>query len=147
MSNKLEFCSTVYVINDKKEFLLLYHRKLNKWVPPGGRLNSGDTPHDAALRECYEETGVNIRLLGSKPSINSALLTPFGVEKNPCKDEGYHLDFIFLGIPVAEKSQKLDYEIDNITKWYNLAEIFKLDTFESVLYWCKYFQDYQYDER
>lgn len=35
-----------------------YHKRLNKWLQPGGHLDEGETPLDAARRETFEETGV-----------------------------------------------------------------------------------------
>jgi 8-oxo-dGTP diphosphatase len=32
---------------------------------PGGRVDDGETPEDAAIRECYEETGVRIHVVGT----------------------------------------------------------------------------------
>ena len=68
-TNQLSYviCSTVYVKNSEDKFLLLLHRKLNKWVPPGGKLEYDEMPNDAAVRECFEETGIKIKLLGDAP--------------------------------------------------------------------------------
>ena len=35
---------------------------------PGGKLAPGETPEQAALRECVEETGLTVRAVGSYPS-------------------------------------------------------------------------------
>ena len=35
------------------------------WEFPGGKVRSGETAADAAVRECREETGINIEILGS----------------------------------------------------------------------------------
>lgn len=57
-----QFTATVYVVHDEK-VLLIRHRKLNKWLPPGGHLEDGELPHEAAMREAYEETGLTLSLL------------------------------------------------------------------------------------
>ncbi|GAB2716357.1 hypothetical protein GCM10027072_06000 [Streptomyces bullii] len=41
--------------------LLVCHRRRG-WVPPGGRVEPGETPREAARRELLEETGVRARL-------------------------------------------------------------------------------------
>lgn len=40
------------------------HSRL-RWTLPKGRLDRGESPDEAALREVYEETGVVARLLGA----------------------------------------------------------------------------------
>ena len=37
------------------------------WEFPGGKVHEGESPEDAARRECWEETGVAIRVTGSYP--------------------------------------------------------------------------------
>jgi len=71
-------CVTIYVKNEEGKFLLLHHKKLNKWLPPGGKVDKHETPDEAAIRETYEETGVRVQLVGDKPEIEGGLVTPFG---------------------------------------------------------------------
>jgi len=44
--------------------VLLEHKHLGIWLQPGGHIDPGETPWDAALRECREETGLDVRLAG-----------------------------------------------------------------------------------
>jgi mutator protein MutT len=37
------------------------------WEFPGGKIRPGESPADAAVRECLEETGVRVRVLGEYP--------------------------------------------------------------------------------
>jgi len=41
--------------------VLLRHRRLGIWLQPGGHLDAGETPWEAALRESREETGLEVR--------------------------------------------------------------------------------------
>lgn len=42
------------------EIYLGHHKKANDWIPPGGHLEPGETPSQAAIREMQEELGVVI---------------------------------------------------------------------------------------
>jgi 8-oxo-dGTP pyrophosphatase MutT (NUDIX family) len=36
------------------------------WLPPGGHVERGEIPDNAAVREVFEETGLNVELVGEK---------------------------------------------------------------------------------
>jgi 8-oxo-dGTP pyrophosphatase MutT (NUDIX family) len=39
--------------------VLHFHKRLDLWLPPGGHIDDGETPWDAAIREVGEETGLH----------------------------------------------------------------------------------------
>ena len=41
--------------------ILHLHRRLRRWLQPGGHVDAGEAPWDAALRETQEETGLDVR--------------------------------------------------------------------------------------
>jgi 8-oxo-dGTP pyrophosphatase MutT (NUDIX family) len=49
--------------------VLLRHRRLGIWVQPGGHVDPGEAPWEAALREAAEETGLAVRHLGAAPEL------------------------------------------------------------------------------
>jgi 8-oxo-dGTP diphosphatase len=53
----------VWVFNKDLTRVLLVHHPWRGWVPPGGRVEPGETPREAAARELFEETGVRAELL------------------------------------------------------------------------------------
>ena len=52
--------SAIVARPDGSEFLLIHHRKLGRWLQPGGHTEESDaSAFDAALREAREETGIS----------------------------------------------------------------------------------------
>ncbi|MGN8027401.1 NUDIX hydrolase [Microbacterium sp. 22242] len=47
------------VTSDRSHLLMVFHRKLQRWLPPGGHVDDNEFPSAAVLREVYEETGVH----------------------------------------------------------------------------------------
>ena len=59
------FTVAVFVVWEGK-VLLHWHRKLEMWLPPGGHIEDGELPDEAALREVREETGLWAELVGER---------------------------------------------------------------------------------
>jgi ADP-ribose pyrophosphatase YjhB (NUDIX family) len=70
-----DFTATTFVI-DRNRTLLLLHQKLGKWFPPGGHIEQHELPHMAALREVYEETGLEVELLRHAGQLGTVLVLP-----------------------------------------------------------------------
>ena len=52
------------LFNAKRDQVLLVRRRdIPVYVPPGGGIDFGETPKQAALREAIEETGVEVKIL------------------------------------------------------------------------------------
>jgi 8-oxo-dGTP pyrophosphatase MutT (NUDIX family) len=45
------------------------HKRLGIWLQPGGHIEPGETPWEAALREAAEETGLPVRFAGGGPAL------------------------------------------------------------------------------
>lgn len=48
----------IILVNKQGNILLTQRQDVPIWVIPGGHLEKGETPKDAAIRELYEETGI-----------------------------------------------------------------------------------------
>lgn len=58
---------TVYAIAfEGDRFLMVRHPKRGGWEMPGGRIEEGETPEEAATREFREEAGYDIEVLATR---------------------------------------------------------------------------------
>ena len=63
-----QYCASTYCIDFKKqEVLLVYNKKLKKWLQPGGHIEGLELPKETAIRETLEETGCKVQLTGNLP--------------------------------------------------------------------------------
>ncbi|MFE5142862.1 NUDIX domain-containing protein [Streptomyces fagopyri] len=53
----------VWVFDEDLARVLLVRHRWRGWVPPGGRVEPGETPREGARRELFEETGIEAELL------------------------------------------------------------------------------------
>lgn len=53
----------VWVFDEALARVLLVQHRWRGWVPPGGRVEPGETPREGARRELFEETGIEAELL------------------------------------------------------------------------------------
>lgn len=106
-------CTGVVLSPDRDRVLLVHHRRLERWLLPGGHVEPEDgEPWQAALREVMEETGALI-----DPTVSPALVG-MDVHGIPAKKgEPYHLHhdlkFGFVAmmdhVTVSEESRAVEW--------------------------------------
>jgi 8-oxo-dGTP pyrophosphatase MutT (NUDIX family) len=75
--------------------LIIHHKRLGVWLPPGGELHVGETPLEAAARELFEETGLTGRF-SRKSDVDGVPLGLIGYEEHPAGSKGLHMNFVFV---------------------------------------------------
>ncbi len=103
--------------------LLHRHRKLGIWLPPGGHVEPGELPDDAAIREVLEESGVGVELVGPPPITAAGprqLARPRGVQLETIAADHEHIDLVYLARPSAPYDGALAGEEESMG-WYDLA--------------------------
>jgi 8-oxo-dGTP pyrophosphatase MutT (NUDIX family) len=72
--------------------ILHKHRALGLWIQPGGHIDDGETPWEAAVRETIEETGLPVRL----PMYEGPMPPIAHVDVHPGPRGHTHLDLRYL---------------------------------------------------
>ncbi len=137
------FTATAFVIDSKKRVLLLWHKRLGRWMPPGGHVDENETPEDAAKRECKEETDMDVEIVGDSqadlftgnPSEGRMLKKPIAmlleeIPAYPARNEPahQHMDFLYIARPLDESQALTVLEAEaREMRWFTAQEIAALD--------------------
>lgn len=146
MSVERHFNVTVYIADSAtKNFLMIRHRKLRKWLPPGGHIDLNEIPDEAAKREVREETGLNVDLYGEIFPEKSGLIRPYGIQRNIIElNKHEHLDLIYLALVArAGCDVKQNFQETEGIRWYGIEDIERpeFDSFDATKQWCRRFYD------
>lgn len=92
-----DFTATTFVVHERRTLLLL-HRKLNMWLPPGGHIDPHELPDEAAIREVREEAGLEVELLitGSVLGNVRVLPQPYCILLEDIAPGHQHIDLIYF---------------------------------------------------
>lgn len=143
--------TAVYVFDpDFERLLFIRHRKPpleGRWLPPGGHVDPGETPEEAALREVLEETGQTAELIDLSPQFPRRgshrayrIASPLLVQVEDLGDHR-HLDFVYVA--VAPKPTSLREEPGQPVAWFDAVEAAS----EAVLEDCRSHAAYLFAER
>jgi 8-oxo-dGTP pyrophosphatase MutT (NUDIX family) len=136
MERTRHFTATAYLVADGA-VPLHEHPGLGIRLPPGGHVDRGELPHEAALREAREETGLDPTLLADHADVRSATARAIPrprhlmlADVNRCDGEvGHqHVDHVFYA---TVESRAIDPAPDEpgaeAWDWYDRAALERVD--------------------
>ena len=119
-TNKTKYvdCSGGIIVNNKQEVVIV-NQNHDSWSLPKGHIDDGETSLEAAIREIYEETGIQnpklIKFLGSFGRYR------IGLDGQDDKTE-YKTIHIFLFSSTQKKLKPIDKN-NPIAKWVPYTEV------------------------
>jgi 8-oxo-dGTP pyrophosphatase MutT (NUDIX family) len=115
--------SAIVVSTDGRRVLLLRHRKLQRWLQPGGHGDPGEQAGEAvALREAREETGI------AGLSLHAQAPLPLDVDVHDIPARGdepahLHLDLRYLVLAPAEAALARSATESDDLRWFGWDEV------------------------
>lgn len=132
-----DFVATAVIVSGDR-VVLLYHRKLDRWLPPGGHIDSPELPEVAAVREALEESGLDIELVADyEPAgFAHALARPAGIQLEDIEPGHQHIDFIYFARPIGSVELAGNDESLDI-RWFTIPEMRAAGVSDEVIAWSQ----------
>jgi 8-oxo-dGTP pyrophosphatase MutT (NUDIX family) len=144
------FTVAVFVVHAGR-VLLHYHRKLGRWLPPGGHIEANELPDEAAVREVLEETGIHAELVGGhglpldrQTDAQTAeeprqLVLAAGIQVERIYPGHEHIDLVYFARPGRTHPVEIDAclaERDRVG-WYVPGELESLGVDAEIRAWTR----------
>ncbi|MCB2356896.1 NUDIX domain-containing protein [Clostridium estertheticum] len=117
--------STVYVINNGR-VLLHMHKKHKTLFPLGGHMEPEELPHETAIREVYEESGLEVELYNDEDQLELGgvrqLHRPMNVLLENIGHSIENIDFIYFATANEDKVHPQDGESEELY-WMTRDEV------------------------
>jgi 8-oxo-dGTP pyrophosphatase MutT (NUDIX family) len=129
------------VHDDRGRVLLVRHNKYGRWMCPGGHVDPDELPHDTALREVQEETGLRVRLLPNAERRElgderaRVLPTPFCVLEEQVASGNAYIDLVYRCQATDDTAPRPDGVETAEVRWFTADEIAAWqgeETFENI---------------
>jgi 8-oxo-dGTP pyrophosphatase MutT (NUDIX family) len=105
------------IVTGPRGTVLHWHKRAGGWLQPGGHIDTGETPWEAALRETREETGLPVRHPGGGPRLLHLDAHPAGPH--------FHLDLRYLLVSADADPAPPPGESQQV-RWFSLDEALRV---------------------
>jgi 8-oxo-dGTP pyrophosphatase MutT (NUDIX family) len=118
-----DFTATTFIVRHHQT-LLLWHRKIQAWLPPGGHIYPNELPETAAKREVMEETGFEVELLGDHRQWGKVqvLCPPACILLEDIEPGHQHIDLVYFA-SITGGRLRLNLQEAEDCAWYDARRL------------------------
>ncbi|MDP3763648.1 MAG: NUDIX domain-containing protein [bacterium] len=123
----IDLTASIYIVNDNK-VLLIFHKKLQSWLPIGGHVELNEDAEEALMREIQEECGLKVTLLSPPlPNVPDTtdikfLPVPSYFDIHGVGDGHRHMNLTYFGTSSTNEVVLAEKEHDAF-RWFTAQEI------------------------
>ena len=127
-----DFTATTFVVRGGRT-ILLFHRDLRQWFPPGGHIHPNELPCDAAVREIREETGLEVEILSSRSHMGhvEVLRRPECILLEQIASDHQHIDLIYFARAIGGRLKIAEAEAEAY-RWFTPEDLESPDIAEDI---------------
>lgn len=122
---EIDFAVTVLIVHRGKN-LFIKHKQLGIWLPVGGHVELNEDPETAALREAKEESGLEVELLGDRPSVvmpnGRFLIAPAFMDIHQISATHRHIGMVYFARSFSDNVRLAADESDAI-RWLSKDDL------------------------
>jgi 8-oxo-dGTP pyrophosphatase MutT (NUDIX family) len=131
-----DFTATTFVVRNDAT-LLLWHKKIEAWFPPGGHIDADELPDEAALREVAEESGLEVALITTGPLAGPLghvrrLHSPACILLEDIEPGHQHIDLIYFACPIDDRPPRLNEREVGEHRWCSWEDLAADDIAEDI---------------
>jgi 8-oxo-dGTP pyrophosphatase MutT (NUDIX family) len=123
--DKIDFVANAYIVNDDA-VLLRIHDKHHIWLSPGGHVELDEDPAEAAIRECLEEVGLQIELIGTTQTFTdntTDIVPPHFINRHRINDSHEHIEFVYIARSNTRSVVEGETEKSSDIRWFTREEL------------------------
>jgi ADP-ribose pyrophosphatase YjhB (NUDIX family) len=120
----IDYTVNAYVVHGDK-VLLIHHTELSRWLALGGHVSLDEDPEAAVIRIAKKESGLDIRLIGSRPAFtdpdNKPLVAPAFMDIHPISPTHRHIGMSYMATSTTDAVTKAPEH--DLIRWFTDAEL------------------------
>jgi 8-oxo-dGTP pyrophosphatase MutT (NUDIX family) len=140
INKRYDFVVTVFIVH-KHKVLLVHHPRYDKWIPMGGHIELDEDPDEALFREIKEETGLEVKILNTKPKIThhgtKFLYTPSYIDVHDANPPHKHIALVYFAVAKNNNHVLSDEHLDIHWLGINDLENPNYSLSDSIKFYCQ----------